>query len=61
MCCVLRGPVLVVRVPGAAENVDGHGEEVVVNEAGIDSESAHQEDHVATAVERVEDLNVSLT
>ena len=42
-CCIGVG-----RVPGGAKDVDGLGEEIIVDDASVDGEQAHQEDDVAT-------------
>ena len=39
-----------------AENVEGLGEDVVVDEAGVDGEASHHGDDVTTSKEDLEDL-----
>ena len=43
--------------PRRAEDVDRLGEDIVVDEAGVDREQAHQQDDVATAEEDGGDLS----
>ena len=45
-------------VPGGAEDVEGLGEDVVVDEPGVDGEDSHEEDDVATSEDRSEHLCV---
>jgi hypothetical protein len=48
---------LLVRIPpSAACDCEGLGECVVVNDAGMHGEEAHQQNDVATAEEHAEDL-----
>ena len=49
--------VLEAVAPGRAEDVDRFGEDVVVDEAGVDGEQAHQQDDVAAAKEDGGDLS----
>ena len=46
----------IVELPGCTEEVDGLGEEVVVYEARVEGEDAHQQDDVATSEHHLEDL-----
>ena len=46
-----------VDAPARSEQVEGLGEAVVVDEAGVDGEHAHQQDDVAALKEGVPDLH----
>jgi len=46
------------RVPAGAENVERLAEDVVVQQAGINTESAHQQDDVSASEEYVPDLAI---
>ena len=45
-------------VPGRAKDVEGFGEDVVVDEPGVDGEDSHEEDDVATSKDHTEHLTV---
>ena len=45
-------------VPGGAEDVEGFGEDIVVDEPGVDGEDSHEEDDVATSEDHTEHLRV---
>ena len=53
---VAGGEGQVLGTPVGTEDVHGLAEDVVVDEAGVDREDAHQEDDVAASEEDVEDL-----
>lgn len=44
--------------PWASEHVERLGEDVVVDDAGVDWEHAHEKDDVATTKEHVENLKI---
>lgn len=45
-----------VDVPRWSEDVEGLGENIVVDDASVDGEAGHEQDDVATAKEDVPDL-----
>ena len=55
MAC-LRAVGVVAGVGGGAEEGEGDGEELVVDEACVDGEDGHEEDNVSTAKRHLHDV-----
>ena len=46
--CLIESNLCEGRVPGGAKNVEGFGEDIVVDQTSVDGEQTHQENNVAT-------------
>ena len=46
--CLVESDLSEGRVPGGAKDIEGLGEDIVVDQTSVDGEQTHQENNVAT-------------
>ena len=46
--CLIESNLCEGRVPGGAKDVEGFGEDIIVDQTGVNGEQTHQENNVAT-------------